>query len=188
MTIDLIKRSVQQFNLDNPALRRLAVRFRWESLATTIDCDFSAVMLTADYALLGPEFVVFYNNLVSGDGAIRHLGDQREAIGGHVGEVIQCNLDVVSSDVSWILLVVTIHGAAERNEVLANLKSTSITLHAPLDGPILHAHAVPASAASGDSCIVARISPTADGHWVYEAVAEPFVGGLDAIYRMYFKG
>jgi len=191
MTIDLTKRTSQLVDLGSLGLHQVFVRFRWNATpagAAQLDCDLSAVMLTSDHALPGREYFVFYNNLVSGDGAVRHLGDHREAIGGAHGELIQIDLARVAPEVCWILVVVSIHDAAERDQLLGDLQSGLTTLHGTPNGPILHAHAIPSTAEHGDSCILARISPNADGQWTYEAVAEPFVGGLSSIRTMYYKG
>lgn len=191
MTIDLTKRTTQTVDLGRPGLHRIFIRFRWEAgtaAGPPVDCDLSAVMLSPEHVLPSKEYLVFYNNLLSADGAVRHLGDHREALGGAHGELIQVDLPQVSPGVSWILLVVSISDAAERSQTLGSIQNALTTLQASEDGPILHAHSIPATAANGDACIVARLGINERGDWSYEAVAEPFLGGLVAIRDMYHKG
>ena len=88
-----------------PGLRAVSVALSWDvtGIGGPVDIDASAVLLGADGRGLSDQHVVFYNQLVSPDGAVRHLGDSTGA-GQGVDEQIDVDLGSLDPRVGAIAL------------------------------------------------------------------------------------
>jgi tellurium resistance protein TerZ len=79
-----------------------------------IDLDASAIMLDHKYR---PLDLVFFKNLVSKDGAVRHSGDEREGGEGGDDETINISLPNVHPKVHYIGFVITSYSGQELDDI-----------------------------------------------------------------------
>ena len=80
------------------------------------DLDACAFMLGANGKVRKDEDFIFYGNLESADGAVRHTGDNRTGDGDGDDEVIVLDLTKVPADVQKIAITVTIYDAPARHQ------------------------------------------------------------------------
>ena len=80
------------------------------------DLDASAFILGAGGRVRKDEDFIFYNNLESADGSVRHSGDNLTGEGEGDDEVILIDFTKVPADVQKIAVTVTIHEAQERRQ------------------------------------------------------------------------
>lgn len=80
------------------------------------DLDASAFMLGADGKVRKDEDFIFYGNLESPCGSVRHTGDNLTGEGDGDDEVIILDLKKVPADVQKIAITVTIYEAPERRQ------------------------------------------------------------------------
>jgi tellurium resistance protein TerD len=108
-----------RFNLTKtePSLKKIYLGLGWEMKSGhALDLDSSVFMLNAKGKIPSEEYFVFYNNLKSPDGAVQHTGDNRTGIGEGDDELIMAHLGLLEETVSEILVVVTMHDAAVRQQ------------------------------------------------------------------------
>lgn len=93
-----------------------------------------------DPKLISDSHFIFYNNKVSPDGAVVHLGDN--LVGG-VGvnskddaddETITIDLEKLSGDTTEISIIVTIHDAVQRRQHFGNVKNSYMRIYDDTNG------------------------------------------------------
>jgi stress response protein SCP2 len=83
----------------------------WHDPANTVDVDACALLLDADGRIAADTDFVFYNQLVSPDGSVRHGGEQ--ALGtADLFEEIKIDLPVVPARVSRVVVCASVHEGA----------------------------------------------------------------------------
>lgn len=94
------------------------------------DLDASAFLLGANHKLPADDYLVFYNNLSSPDGAVTSSGDDRTGGNSEEGddEVITVNLDRLNPAVKEIIFTATIHKAAERRQNFGQVRNAYIRI------------------------------------------------------------
>ena len=110
--INLKKGSGVSLKKEHPALKKIHVGLGWDTISDTVDLDVSAFALDLSSGkppLTNESNFVFYNNLSTKDGSIKHMGDNRTGDGDGDDEVILVDLDKVTSDVGEIAFIVTIY-------------------------------------------------------------------------------
>jgi tellurium resistance protein TerD len=114
----------QEVNLHDvdPGLHRVRVGIGWhapeQDHGFPVDLDSSAFLLGRDGRVRRDTDFVFYNNLESDGGVIRHLGDNLTGEGdaGDDRETIDINLEGLHFDIEKVAFSVSIHNADERQQ------------------------------------------------------------------------
>ena len=106
------KTSLSKFSA---ALDHVDVGLGWDvSNQGTYDLDAECFILGDNDKVLGDDWFVYYNQVVSPDGAVRHSGDNSTGAGSGDDEVISIHLSQVQPAVKKLVFVVTINEAKER--------------------------------------------------------------------------
>ncbi|KXX69880.1 TerD family protein [Flammeovirga sp. SJP92] len=108
-------------------LSKIKIGLGWEvRRGGQLDLDASVFMLGEDGKLPSDEYFVFYNNLESPDGMVKHRGDNR--IGDSEGddEEILLNLPFISPVVKELVFIVSIYDAKNRRHNFGNLDEAYI--------------------------------------------------------------
>lgn len=114
-------------NLADQALNKIKIGLGWEvRKGGQLDLDASVFMLSEDGKIPSDEYFVFYNNLESPDGMVRHRGDNR--VGDSTGddEEILLNLPYISPVVKELVFLVSIYDAKNRRHNFGNLEEAYI--------------------------------------------------------------
>ncbi|NLR90343.1 TerD family protein [Flammeovirga agarivorans] len=121
-------------------LTKVKVGLGWEvRKGGQLDLDASVFMLGKDKKLPSDEYFVFYNNLQSPDGMVRHKGDNRTGDGIGDDEEILLNLPYISPMVHELRFVVSIYDAQARRHNFGNLEEAYIRMiDLETGGEILH--------------------------------------------------
>ncbi|BAP33116.1 stress protein [Chryseobacterium sp. StRB126] len=112
-------------------LTKMTIGLGWdpnEGTGYDFDLDASAIMIDSDRKLVSEEYFVFYNNLISPDGALTHTGDDPSGKNsdGDDDEAIIIDLDKVDSRVEEILFVVTIEDFERRKQNFGQVRNSYI--------------------------------------------------------------
>ena len=114
----------------NGALDQVLVGLGWDTSPNAIphDLDVEVFMLGANDKVVGNDWFVFYNQLVSPDGSVRHSGDNKtgDAVGDD--ETINVSLSRVSPQVSKLVFVVTINDAIQRGHNFSQIRNAYIRI------------------------------------------------------------
>ncbi|WP_044202865.1 TerD family protein [Flammeovirga sp. OC4] len=108
-------------------LSKIKIGLGWEvRKGGQLDLDASVFMLGEDGKLPSDEYFVFYNNLESPDGMVRHRGDNRTGDSHGDDEEILLNLPYISPVVKELVFIVSIYDAKSRRHNFGNLDEAYI--------------------------------------------------------------
>ncbi|MEG3894136.1 MULTISPECIES: pentapeptide repeat-containing protein [unclassified Microcoleus] len=131
MSIELTKG--ERFNLskETPNLSKIAIALGWQVSQTAQNCDIDAsvFMLAADGRIPDEKYFVFYNNLTSPDGSVRHSGDSRNGQIEGDDETVYLDLSKINSAIQEIVFVVTIHDGQQKNQSFSQVTNAFIRLY-----------------------------------------------------------
>jgi tellurium resistance protein TerD len=172
-TIDLAKSC--------PRLSAVRVSLRWDKAVIDNrfpDCDVSAFMLNAGGSLPDEGYLVFYNNLKSSDGSVRHNGDNRTGGTDEDCETIDINLSDVPGNISQICFTISINNT-DCGFNFYNVKNAAVKVFDLHTGNILCAYALDESFPDADTLNMGRLFRDGD-EWYFEALGDAYTGGLEA--------
>lgn len=113
----------------NPGLDVLRVGLGWDAgNGADFDLDTEVFALGANGKVVSPSHVIFYNNLVSPDGAVKHNGDNRTGAGDGDDETVDVTLSRISQDVQKLVFVVTIDQALARRQNFGQVSNAYIRI------------------------------------------------------------
>lgn len=131
MVIQLTKGGRFNFFQEAPDLKKVAIGLGWQlnHAGQNYDIDASVFMLSADSKVPDERYFVFYNNLKSLDGSLKHLGNNQT--GADVGDdqTFYLNLDKINPAIQEIVFVVTIHEGQEKHQNFSQIKNAFIRLY-----------------------------------------------------------
>ena len=129
MAIALKKGGRLNLSKKEPSLKKAMIGLGWEVLSgNPLDLDASIFMIGPNGKLPADEYFVFYNNLKSPDGSLRHNGDNRSGVGDGDDETILVNLPAISPLVTELIIVVSIHDAEVRRHHFGLMKEAYIRI------------------------------------------------------------
>lgn len=101
-----------------------------EGTGAEFDLDVSAIMIDSNRKMPNKDYFVFYNNLVSPDGAVTHTGDDPDgkSSDGDDDESLLIDLNKVNPSVQEILFVVTINDAIQNKQNFGQVRDSYIRL------------------------------------------------------------
>jgi tellurium resistance protein terD len=119
MAISLQKGGKVSLTKEDAGLKNLLIGLGWNVRQTdgvAFDLDASAFCLGANGKVRKETDFVFFKNLQTEDGTVRHGGDNRTGDGDGDDETIHIQLDKVPADVERIAIVVNIYNAAQNGQ------------------------------------------------------------------------
>nr|WP_199082710.1 TerD family protein [Pedobacter sp. ASV19] len=124
--------NLQKGQRENIGAPKFTIGLGWDTNSSTtgtaFDLDASVFMLNDQKKLVSDENFVFYNNLISPDGAVEHTGDNLTGDGDGDDEQIKVDLTKVDSKVSEICIVVTIHEADQRRQNFGQVRNSFVRI------------------------------------------------------------
>jgi tellurium resistance protein TerD len=119
----------QRENIDAP---KFTIGLGWDtnnsSTGSAFDLDASLFLLGDNKKIVSDEHFVFYNNLVSPDGAVEHTGDNLTGDGDGDDEQVKIDLSKIDGKVNEICIVVTIHEAESRRQNFGQVRNSFIRI------------------------------------------------------------
>jgi tellurium resistance protein TerD len=171
------------FNLSKsaPSLSNIRAGLSWDEHiinGEAPDCDVSVFMLGDNGKIPDEGCFVFYNNLRSSDGSVVHNGDNRTGAGEGDDETIDISLGRVSAHISQIYFTISINNAATGFN-FSNVANASVRIYNADTNQILCQYTLAESFANADTLNIGRCYRNGS-EWIFEALGEPYVGGLEA--------
>lgn len=133
-TIDLSKGQNINLSKTSPGVSRFVVGLGWNTdPSNPPDLDASVFLCHRDPSgnpkLLDKTSMVFYGNLKSTDGAVVHSGDNLTGDGDGDDERIAIDTSRLNPEIDEMLVVVTIHEAASRNQNFGLVRGAKIRVY-----------------------------------------------------------
>ncbi len=153
------------------------------------DLDACAFVLGANGKVRCDEDFIFYNNLESKDGAIRHTGDNLTGEGDGDDEVLIIDFTKIPVDVQKIAITVTIHEAQARRQNFGQVSNAYVRV-ARMAGPedmvgteVLKFDLM--EEFSIETALVVCEIYRNGADWKFNAVGAGYQGGLEALCKSY---
>lgn len=163
-------------------LTQLRVCLDWDIGPTTMDLDASVFMLGQDGKVLADDWFVYYYQLQSPDGSIRHHGDNPDG-GGVDDEVIDINLPMVDTRVTRVVFVVTINEALEKGLNFNMVKSAVVRIVNPTTNSELARYEL-ASYGPVTSMMVGEVYRH-NGQWKFNPIGDGVTRDLNGLCELY---
>ena len=187
MSIELTKG--ERFNLskETPNFSKIAIALGWQVSQTAQNCDIDAsvFMLGADGRIPDEKYFVFYNNLTSPDGAVRHSGDSRNGQIEGDDETVYLDLSKINSAIQEIVFVVTIHEGQEKNQSFSQVTNAFIRLYNSENLSELVRYNLNQIFFQETALEFGRLYKK-NGEWRFQAVGQGYNAGLQSFVDKYY--
>ena len=172
-----------------PALNNIRVGLSWDEFSfphlnngESTDADASVFMLGEDGKIPDLDYFVFYNNLISADGSVKHNGDERKGAENDIESVDICLSDV-SSEIQKILFAITIHNR-DKGFDFENTTNSSIRLYNMDTNEGICEFQLFEEFPDSDAIIMGGFYRIGS-EWKFEVMVRDFNGGLQALLNEY---
>ena len=187
MSIELTKG--ERFNLskETPDFSKIAIALGWQVSQTAQNCDIDAsvFMLAADGRIPDEKYFVFYNNLTSPDGAVRHSGDSATGQIDGDDETVYVDLSKINSAIQEIVFVVTIHQGQEKNQSFSQVTNAFIRLYNRETLSELVRYNLNQIFSQETALEFGRLYKK-NGEWRFQAVGQGYNSGLQSFVDKYY--
>ena len=187
MSIELTKG--ERFNLSQevPNFNKLAIALGWQVSQTAQNCDIDAsvFMLAADGRIPDEKYFVFYNNLTSPDGSVRHSGDSRNGQIEGDDETVYVDLSKINSAIQEIVFVVTLHEGQEKNQSFSQVTNAFIRLYNSETGNELVRYNLNQIFSQETALEFGRLYKK-NGEWRFQPVGQGYNAGLQSFVDKYY--
>ncbi|WP_293307862.1 TerD family protein [Pedobacter sp. UBA5917] len=175
----------QRENINAP---KFTIGLGWDtnssSTGSAFDLDASVFIMNDQKKLVSDENFVFYNNLVSPDGAVEHTGDNLTGDGDGDDEQVKIDLTKIDSKVSEICIVVTIHEAETRRQNFGQVRNSFIRIFDSVTNEVLLKYELEEDFSIETAVEFGRIYKR-ENQWKFEAVGVGMKGGLQDYLNKY---
>lgn len=183
MLATFVKSMKKGANVALPAgLTHIRVGLGWEAPDDgpfKYDLDSSAFMLKADGKVGCDEHFVFFSNLKSPDGSVKHLGDSLDGETGQENdEVIDVDLARVPGTIDKIVFVINIYDAVVRGQKFGDLDNAVIRLINPIDGTEITRFNIAEGDIADETAMIFGELYRHNGNWKFRAVAQGYKAGF----------
>ncbi|MFJ5721345.1 TerD family protein [Streptomyces sp. NPDC093149] len=183
MGVSLAKGQNVVLNQDGTPLADVTVGLGWDARpvgGTDFDLDASAIICGPDQKVVSDRHFVFYNNLTSPDGAVRHTGDNTTGEGDGDDEQLLVDLDRLDEKTGQIVFTVSIHDAENRGQNFGQVEDAYIRVLDNLTGREMCRYELSYDAA-GETAMVFGALYRRGGEWKFRAIGQGYASGLAGI-------
>jgi len=166
-----------------PDLKQAAIGLGWDAISTTgaaIDLDSSAFMLADNGKIPSDDYFIFFNQLVSPEGAVQHQGDNTSGVGEGDDEAILVHLAQIPAHIQKIVFTVTIYEAETRQQNFGMVSNAYIRVINQANQEELARYNLTETFTSETAMIFGELYRYKE-EWKFRAVGQGFAGGLPAM-------
>jgi tellurium resistance protein TerD len=166
-----------------PNLTEVTVGLGWQVRQTSgspYDLDASAIVVDERGRVLSDSYFVFFNNLVSPDAAVRHLGDN--LVGGEGGDDEQIIVDLRGLPLmaAKVVFTVSIYEADVRRQTFGQVRNAFIRVTDGRSGTEIARYDLSEDASTETAMIFGELYRYT-GEWKFRAVGQGYANGLRGI-------
>ncbi|KNB53244.1 TerD-family protein [Streptomyces caatingaensis] len=174
MGVPLTKGGNVSLSRQVPGLTAVTVQLGWQAGAG-YDLDASALLCGGSGKVLSDRHFVFFNNLTSPDGSVRHEGS------GGDGERIQVNLAAVPADVEKVVFPVSLYEAEQRRQSFGQVRAAFVRVLNQADGREIARYDLAPDGLGGETALVFGELYRHGAEWKFRAVGQGYASGLAGI-------
>ncbi|EFG64878.1 TerD family protein [Streptomyces sp. SPB074] len=183
MGVTLAKGGNVSLSKEAPGLTSITVGLGWDVRTTTgsdYDLDASALLCSSAGKVVSDAHFVFYNNLTSPDGSVRHTGDNLTGEGEGDDESIEIDLGQVPAEVDKIVFPVSIHEAESRGQSFGQVRNAFIRVVNREGGTELARYDLSEDASTETAMVFGEVYRHGT-EWKFRAVGQGYASGLAGI-------
>lgn len=173
---------------NNPGLTKVKVGLGWDAKSfdtgAAFDID-ASVFVLGQGKLLSDNHFVFYNNLQTPEGAVRHSGDNRDGAAQGDDETVNIDLAALPPNADEISFVVTIHEADQRRQNFGQVRNSAIRLYDANSGTIIGQYKLEEEYSTETALQFGSVKKNDAGEWSFVAVGAGYRRGLLDFVRAY---
>lgn len=180
MAVSLQKGGNVSLSKEAPGLTEVIVGLGWDARktdGTEFDLDASVFVTGENDKVLNDTSFIFYNNKLSADGSIEHLGDNRSGAGDGDDEQVNVKLTALATDVKKLVFAVTIHDAEARKQSFGQVNNAYIRVVNKADGKELARFDLSEDASVETAMIFGELYRNGT-EFKFKAIGQGFAGGL----------
>lgn len=180
MAVSLQKGGNVSLSKEAPGLTEVIVGLGWDARktdGTEFDLDASVFVTGENDKVLNDTSFIFYNNKLSADGSIEHLGDNRSGAGDGDDEQVNVKLTALAADVKKLVFAVTIHDAEARKQSFGQVNNAYIRVVNKADGKELARFDLSEDASVETAMIFGELYRNGT-EFKFKAIGQGFAGGL----------
>ncbi|MBL8193571.1 MAG: TerD family protein [Blastocatellia bacterium] len=170
-----------------PGLEKIIVGLGWDARSTdgaAFDLDASIFMVTAAGKVRSDYDFIFYNNRVSTDGSVEHLGDNLTGVGEGDDEVVRIDLMKVPAEITRLVFAVSIYEAEARRQNFGMVASAFIRILNNATRGEISRYDLSEDASLETSMIFGEVYRHG-AEWKFKAVGQGFRGGFVELIRTF---
>lgn len=175
----------QRQSIDAP---KFTIGLGWDtntaSTGSAFDLDASVFIMTEQRKLVSDENFIFYNNLLSPDGAVEHTGDNLTGDGDGDDEQIKIDLTKIDPKVNELCIVVTIHEAESRRQNFGQVRNSFIRIVDAVTDEVILKYELEEDFSIETAVEFGRVYRR-EGNWKFEAIGAGMKGGLQDYLNKY---
>ncbi|WP_026829444.1 TerD family protein [Exiguobacterium artemiae] len=184
MSVSLSKGQKVDLTKSNPGLTKLVVGLGWDTNkydgGKDFDLDSSVFLLNKDEKVNTELDFVYFNNLVGGEGSVKHSGDNLTGEGEGDDEQVKIDLSLIPQNVEKVSFTITIHEAESRNQNFGQVTNAFVRIVDEVTEKELIRYDL-GEDFSVETAIVAAELYRHNGEWKFNAIGSGFNGGLGAL-------
>jgi tellurium resistance protein TerD len=187
MAISLSKGGNVSLTKTAPGLTHIIIGLGWDARATdgaAFDLDASGFLLTSDGKVRSDADFIFFNQPVSADGSVKHLGDNTTGDGEGDDEQMTVDLAKVPADVEKIAVGVTIHEAEARKQSFGMVSQAFVRVVNAADNAEIVRYDLSEDFSIETALVFGEVYRN-NGEWKFRAVGQGYQGGLAAMAKNY---
>ncbi|WP_035850869.1 TerD family protein [Kitasatospora azatica] len=164
-----------------PGVRAVRVGLGWTAGAA-YDLDASALLCDRSGHVVSDQHFVFFNNLRSPDGSVRHLAGALADGGAGDREQIEVDLAAVPAAVEKIVFAVAIYEAAQRGQSFGQVRGAYIRVSDQAGGTEVARYELAGDSANETAMVFGELYRNGED-WKFRAVGQGYAAGLAGIAR-----
>ena len=185
MAINLTKGGRINLEKEAPLMTKVRMGLGWNpnkfDSGSKYDLDVTAFVLKQDASgksvMLSEEYMIFYNQLSTPNGSVKHLGDNRTGDGDGDDETLTVELPLLPADADEISFIVTIHDAVNRKQNFGQVPGCYVKMYNDETGDVIMKYDLEEDF-SNETAVQFGSLYKKDGKWGFKAVGQGFCAGL----------
>lgn len=185
-TVNMSKGQKVKMTKDNgDQLKNVLIGLGWDAkdsaaAGADFDLDASIYMLQADGKVSSHRGLVFFNELTSECGSIKHQGDNLTGAGEGDDEQIKIDLALVPSNIEKLVVVVNIFQADQKNQNFGMVENSFMRIVDESNNQVMFNFDLNFDSSLATGVIFGTLIRK-NGGWAFSADQTEFDGGLDAL-------
>jgi tellurium resistance protein TerD len=170
-----------------PSLQSVRVGLGWDARTTDgadFDLDATALVCGEGDKVLSDQHFIFYNNLTSPEGTVRHKGDIRDGAAADDDETIEVDLSQLTPQTDKVVFNVTIHDADSRGQSFGQVKNAYIRVVDTSNDSELARYDLSEDAATETAMVFGELYRNG-AEWKFRAIGQGYASGLQGIISNY---